>query len=374
MRFSQIPGHDAIAARLTAMVNSNRLPHALMLHGAPGIGKLALARALAQYIHCTNRTPEGDSCGQCPSCLQHQGLNHIDTVYSYPVAKREGGSPTYSSDYSDQWRAFLTDHMFMDFGQWHASLGKKTSQPQIFRDESREILRRVSTTTHASNRKIVIMWLPERMHESAANGILKLVEEPFADTSFILVSDAPEEILPTIRSRCQMVEVPRLPDEVIARYLVENNGVNSTDAMAVAHIAEGSMSAALAMLSSDGENQQFLERFISLMRLAYQRNVSELRRWANDLHAMGREWQVRFYAYCQRMVRENFIYNFAEPSLVYLNRSEADFSSRFARFITERNAERLVEEFNRAAIDIEGNGNGKIVNFDLAIRVILLLK
>ena len=375
MKFSDIPGHDRVKRHLRQMVDDGRLPHALMLHGIPGIGKMALARALAQYIHCTSRTPGGDSCGVCPSCRQHSSFNHIDTFYSFPVSK-DGSKTVTSDDYMSEWHDFLSRGMFMDFSLWHSLLGKKASQPLIPRDEARALMRKVSTTAHASDRKIVIIWLPERMNESAANAMLKLIEEPFADTDFILVSDNPQELLPTIRSRCQAVEIPRLADADIAGWLVGAHGLEPQDAASVAHMAEGCMTRALSLIAADdnGGNRQFLDMFISLMRLAYQRDVARLRIWANDLTALGREPSINFYAFAQRMIRENFMYNFNEPQLVYMSRDEESFSSRFARFITVRNAPRLVEAMNDAMTDIAGNANGKIVNFDLAIRGILLLK
>lgn len=375
MKFSDIPGHDSVKRRLRQMADSGRLPHALMLQGEPGIGKMALARALAQYIHCTAHTPDGDSCGECPSCRQHQSFNHIDTFFSFPVSKKESGRTITSDDYMSEWHDYLSRHTFMNFTAWHAMLGNKASQPLIPRDEARSLLRKVSTTSHASDKQIVIVWLPERMHETAANALLKLIEEPFADTDFIFVSDAPQQLLPTIRSRCQAVEVARLSDADIAAYISRHNGLDPQDAAAVAHLAEGSVSKALALVDADGgDNRRFLDMFVSLMRLAYQRDVARLRAWANDLTALGREPSMNFYAFAQRLIRENFMYNFHEPQLVYMNRDEENFSVRFSRFITERNAPRLVEAMNAAMTDIAGNGNGKIVNFDLAIRTILLLK
>lgn len=373
MKFIDIPGHDSVKRRLLQMADTGRLPHALMLQGESGIGKMALARALAQYIHCTRRSPEGDSCGECPSCRQHMSFNHIDTFFSFPVSK-DGSRTVTSDDYMTEWHDYLSRNMFMDFTAWHAMLGKKASQPIIPRDEARALLRKVSTTSHASDRKIVIIWLPERMNEAAANAMLKLIEEPFSDTGFILVSDDPQRLLPTIRSRCQAVEVPRLSDSDIAGYLTASRGIDPQDATSAAHIAEGSMTRALALVAAEDADRQFLDLFISLMRMAYQRNVAGLRAWAADLTALGREPSMRFYAFAQRLIRENFMYNFHEPSLVYMNRAEEGFSSRFARFITERNAPRLVDAMNSAMTDIAGNGNGRIVNFDLAIRVILLLK
>ncbi len=376
MNFSDITGHSDIKARLRLMAEEGRVPHALLFHGAPGIGKMALARAFVQYLHCTDRSSDGDSCGKCPSCLQHQSLNHIDTFYTYPVLKRDGGRETLCSDYADEWREYLDGRTFMDYLAWSDLLntGKSIKQLLIPRDESREILRKVSTTAHASGHKFVVIWLPERMNEAASNALLKVIEEPFSDTSFILVSDDAEQIIGTIRSRCQAIEIPRLTASEISAELVRNHGLDDTEAHAIAHNAEGSMTAALNQLDSSRKKDENLDLFIKLMRLAYMRDVAALRRWANTLAALGREPQVQFYNYCQRLIRENFISNFGRPELVYLNPKETDFSSRFSRFINERNAERLVDAMNQAGIDIEGNGNGKIVNFDLAIRVILLLK
>lgn len=376
MRFSDIPSHSDVKQRLITMADEGRLPHALLLHGSPGIGKMALAQALAQYIHCTNRQPGGDSCGKCPACLQHAGLNHIDTSFTYPVLKREGGKETLSTDYAPEWRDYLTGRTFMDYDRWSDLLngGKTAKQLLIPRDEARDIMRRVATTAHTSGRKFVIIWLPERMNEAAANALLKVIEEPFPDTSFLLVSDNPEEIIGTIRSRCQAVEVPRPSESDIAAWLTASKGLAPADAAAIARLAAGSMAEAERQADTRGESSEHLDMFIQLMRLAYSRDVGALRAWANKLAATGRERQVSFYSYCCRLIRENFIFNFNEPQLVCLNEAEAAFSARFARFITERNAAPLAEAMNSALTDIEGNGNGKIVNFDLAIRVILLLK
>lgn len=166
----------------------------------------------------------------------------------------------------------------------------------------------------------------------------------------------------------------RLSDDIITGYLTATAGIDPVDAKAIAHLAEGSVTAALNQIKLNSASGDYLEMFIKLMRNAYQRKVKELRDWANDLDSMGRDREVRFYEYAQRLIRENFIYNFGEPSLVYLNRPEAAFSSRFAPFIHERNAEALCRVMNDAMTDIAGNANGKIVNLDIAIKVILLLK
>ncbi len=373
MRFSDIPAHESVKERLRALADSDRIPHALLLEGGSGIGKLALARAFAQYIHCTDRH-DGDSCGRCPSCIQHRALSHIDAHYVFPVVKPEKSTtPPISDDFLEEWKAYLDGRLFMDFEQWAETFTKKNAQPITYVTESNDLIHRLSFASHTSRYKIVIWWLPEKMNVEAANKLLKIIEEPYKDTIFIMASDKPEALLPTIYSRVQRIKLRRLPDETVAKILVDR-GIDPTDAEAIAHTAGGNMVKALRNVDTRGEDKARFDMFTSLMRLAYQRDIFKLREWGNDLAALGREKEIKFYEYAARLIRENFIYNFQLPQIVYLNSVESQFSSRFARFITERNAEKLVETFENAIRDIAGNGNGKIINLDVAIKVILLLK
>lgn len=373
MKFSDIPFHETAKERIRAMVDSDRIPHALLIEGAPGIGKFALARAAAQYIHCENRH-DGDSCGECPSCLQHSSFNHIDTHFVFPIIKKKSGSPSFCDDFLEEWRNFITDNPYMDFQQWMSYLDSPNTQPLIYVDESDALIHKLSFTTHSSKYKIALVWLPERMHVSAANKLLKQIEEPFSDTLFIMVSNNAKEILPTIYSRVQRIELKRLPDEVIANQLATRYALDNSDAMAIAHLAEGSMIRAKNYLNKSSENHHFLELFMALMRLAYQRHVKELKEWATDIASLGRETELRFLEYCMRLIRENLIMNLHVSSLNYMNKEEAAFGANFARFINERNVLKIVDELDKASIDIAGNGNAKIVLFDMAVRMIILLK
>lgn len=372
MKFSDIPGHEGAKARLRTMAESGRIPHALLIHGPQGIGKMSLARAFAQYVHCEHRE-EGDSCGRCPSCLQHQSFNHIDTHYVFPVIKKQKSRLT-SDDYMAEWREFLTESPWMDFSRWLTALDNINAQPMIYVEESASLIRKLTYTSHQARHRIVMLWLPERMNAECANKLLKMIEEPYEDTLLVFVSNNAREILPTIYSRLQRIELKRLSDDVVGNYLSETLSVDKQDAMAVAHIAEGNMIAALKAMAVTKESRQFLDLFMSLMRLAYQRKVKELRDWSVAVADLGREGESRFLEYCQRLVRENFIYNLQEPRLNYLTREESEFSRNFARFITEANVVRLIEQLNRAKMEIAANGNAKIILFDLAIKVILLLK
>lgn len=371
MKFSDVPGHDDAKRRLIEMVNNHRLPHALLISGPVGSGEVMLARALAQYIHCTGRSAaDTDSCGECPSCRQHQSLNHADLHFAYPILKK-GTGITLCEDYSSQWREMLDRDPWMDFRQWPEMLGKPNGQPVIYVDEADILRRKLSMAARSSELNIAFVWLPERMNEATANALLKLIEEPEPGSMFIMVSNSPADILPTIYSRCQRIELRRLSDSEVAAVI--GGGLDPADALAAAHVAEGNVIAARDSLGNS-TSQKNLDLFVQLMRMAYQRKIADLKIWSETVAALGRDNICRFLEYCQRMVRENFILNLQVPELNYLTANESQFSSRFFPFINERNVEGLIKEFNEAETDIRGNVGAKIVLFDLAIKVIMLLK
>lgn len=369
MRFADVIGHESAKNRLVRMAREQRLPHALLLSAPEGSGEMMLARAFVQYLHCTGRKPDDtDSCGVCPSCRQHAALNHADLHFVFPVLKK--GTVTLSDDWMPEWREFLADP-WMDFRRWPAMLGKPDGQPVIYVDDSEQLLRKMSLTARVSNLNVALIWLPELMNEAAANRLLKLIEEPEEGSLFLLVSNAPAKVLPTVYSRCQRIELRRLSDDLVAR--VVGQGVELADALAAAHIAEGNVFVARDALSAGSEASKHLDLFMQLMRLAYSKKVSELKLWSEKVADLKREGASRFMEYCQRMVRENFILNLHVDGLNYLTEAEKQFSSRFCPFINHQNVEELVREFNTAERDIRGNANAKIVLFDLAIKIIMLL-
>lgn len=375
MKFSEIPGHINIKKRMRQMATADRLPHAIIIEGPEGIGKLAMARAFAQYIHCENPDPEGDACGVCRSCRLHQSMNHVDTHYSFPVVKLDGmNSAPVSEDFYQEWSSFVNGRIYTDINSWADTFNKKNGRPIIYVTESEALVRKLAFTSHVSRYKVVILWLPERLNENAANKLLKMIEEPFEDTVFILVTNSPAEILPTIYSRVQRLTMKRLPDEIVAENLMKRGNLSQSDSMSIAHNASGNMIKALKQLEADDDIRTYFDSFVSLMRLAYKRDVKALRDWADDLAATGREKELAFYEYSSRMIRENFMLNFRVPALTYLSDTELAFASKFASFITVANVEKMIQVFNDAQRDIAGNGNGKIINYDVAIKTILLLR
>jgi len=374
MRFADIPGHEDVKNRLRDMVDNGHIPHALLLEGPSGSAKFAMARAMARYIHCTDHTSEGDSCGKCAACLQHDKFNHIDTFFSFPVLKKKSGQSTISDDYLPEWRQFLHDSPFMDFDYWLSLLGNPNGQPAIYVDEAAELLRRLNLTARQSKYKVVLMWLPERLQEAAANKLLKLVEEPFADTLFIMTSDNPRSILPTIYSRTQRISVGRYSDDEVSSILSSYYSISHEDAFGAAVLSEGNVSKALRLLDADKKKSHFLDMFMQLMRLAWVRKVGDLRKWSEEVAALGREGSIRFYDYCSHMVRENFILNIGDTRLIALSNDEMNFSKKFSPFINVANVEDIFAILDSARNDTALNGNAKIISFDLAVKMILLIK
>ena len=354
------------------MIDADRLPHALLLHGEPGVPKLSLALAAAQYLHCRNHV-DGDSCGECPMCRQHQSFNQVDTHYSYPFTDRKG-SGCVSDDYIGEWREFITGYPVEDYQAWLALLKNENKQPQIYVREADNIMRKMTLSAYTAKYKVLIMWLPEKLNEDAANKLLKLIEEPYDDCKFILVSDNKKGILGTILSRCQLIELRKPSTPMVAGYLSDRYGMDLQDAMALAAPADGDVVMAERMVQTGSEFHEFRDRFIELMRLSYQHDLAKLKAWTEVIADMKREKSRRFLAYAVRQVRENFVYNLRNPALNYLTREEEAFSTRFSPFINERNVEDIANELQRAGADIAGNCNAKLVLFDLCIKLSILIR
>ena len=372
MKFSEIRWYKPTTDALRRMADTGRIPHALLLSGQPGIGKMLVARAFAQYVHCTDRQG-GEACGKCPDCLQHQSMNHPDMHFVYPVFKKDSGRTAIATDFFENWKAFIAENPYMEPEKWPEALGADNKQPIIYKDESAEILRVASMSAFSSDKKIFVIWQPEKMNQEAANKLLKILEEPFADTIFILVSNAPSLILPTIFSRTARINMHRPSDSEISVFLQEK-GFSEADAEYVAHLSEGNVARALGNGGGREEEQEFGEIFRDMMRKAYVRDAASLKASTETIAAMKREKSRHFLSYSARMIRENFIYNFGISSLNRMTPEEETFSSRFAPFIHTGNVGRMEREFSRAETDIARNANAKIVLFDLAIKLMGFLR
>lgn len=384
MLFSQIIGQQEAKTQFIRTVTEQRIPHAQLLRGPEGIGKLGLAIAYAQYICCENRT-ETDSCGVCPACVKYKKLAHPDLHFVFPTIKPAGKSTVVCDDFIAEFRHKVLESPYFSVNQWYAEISGDAKQGLIYSNESEEILRKLSLKTYESEYKVMIIWLPEKMHGTCANKLLKILEEPPEKTVFLMVSNEPDQIITTILSRTQHIHIPRLKEEEIVQALLKNEEleIEKEDALYAVNIANGSYLGALAVLNEGDENKQNFDRFVLIMRLAWQvgnkkdhASLKTLRKWSDDMAAasMGRERQKNFLSYAQRMTRENFIRNMQQPDLNYFTTAESQFSERFSPFINERNVEDLMGEFSLAERHIEQNVNAKMVFFDLVLKVIMLLK
>ncbi|MBD5356455.1 MAG: DNA polymerase III subunit delta [Bacteroides sp.] len=364
MKFSDIAGHNEAVGALRTIADSGKIPHAILLTGISGIGKMRLARAFAQYVHCKNRQG-GDSCGVCPSCLQHEKFNNPDIHFIYPVVKKD--KALVSTDYIDSWKEMLTEWSYMPQEKWNELINAGNSQPAIFVNESESIIAKASLSAYQENYKIFLIWLPEKMRPEAANKLLKIIEEPFEDTIFILVCNDDSRLLPTIYSRVQRFNMRPLSQEEISLHLVSAYGIEQNVADASSKVAEGSIMKAEELACHPNEILEFSSLFKEIMRMGYSLSARRLKQLSEVCAAMGREKLGRFLAYTGRMIRENFIYNMRLPQISLLTPEEEEFSYRFSPFIHEGNVEGLAAEISRAATDIERNANAKIVMFDLML-------
>lgn len=373
MLFQNIVGQSDLKSRFTSEIQEGRIPHALMFAGPSGSGSLALALAYAQYLCCEHRSPS-DSCGVCPSCIKWKKLVHPDLHFMFPIVRNARKKLEVCADFLPEWREALIESPYLSLPDWLGRLDASNGQALIYARESDEISRALSLKSSEGGYKVTIIWLPERMHEVCANKLLKILEEPPQKTVFLLVSEAPEQLLPTIRSRVQCINVPRIDSSDIEAHLTEALHLSPEEAGRIAHTANGNYRKALEELESDTDKTMFLELFIRLMRLAYMRRIREMKQWSEEVAALGRERIKRFFAYCQHMIRENFIYNLRCPSMNYMNGEELAFSSRFSPFINERNVIGMMEEISLAERHIEQNVNAKMVCFDFSLKMIVLLK
>lgn len=371
MLFKDIIGQEEVKERLIREAKEGRIAHARLFCGNEGVGKLPLAIAYAQYLSCEHPT-DNDSCGVCPNCVKYNKLIHPDLHFVFPVIKKKN-KDTISDDYLQEWREILNSSPYLNLNMWLKEMGAENQQAQIYVKESDEIIRKLNLKSSQGGYKVMIIWLPEKMNVECSNKLLKLLEEPPTQTIFILISEEPDMLLPTIQSRVQRFNIHAIDKEKIAETLCLNYGLEPNDAKNIAHRCQGNFLKALETIHLNEDNQFYFEEFVSLMRLAYQRKIREIKQWSDNIAAIGRERQKNFLAYIQRMLRESFIYNFHTPDISYLSGEEQKFSSRFSPFINEGNVISIMEELSIAEQHIGQNVNAKMVFFDLALKMIVLL-
>ena len=403
MKWNDVIGQEDVKNRLRELVSDARIPHALMLSGDTGYGTLALAMAFASTLLCrfslnkgnkqTSGTEEAslfpdeqedgveeditEACGHCPQCSMLRKWQHPDLHFSFPTIKSASMAADHkpvSDDYMAEWYGILErEGPYLSLDQWLEQIKTTTQQAIITAAESDALSRKISLTSSQGGYKVAIIWFAERMNEESANKILKTLEEPTDKTVFILVAEKKELLLETIRSRVQTIEVPKIDTESMVDALVSRRGIERNDAIQLARASDGNWLTALEMLSPNSERSLFLDLFKMIMRQVYARDVRGMKKWSDTAGGFGREKQKRMLTYFMRMIREAFVSNFQNPELSYMSKEEELFVQKFGPFINEWNVVEINALFELALRDISQNTNQKIVFYDTALRLTVLL-
>lgn len=308
MQFKDIIGQTGVKSSLIGSVNRNRISHAQLLVGDEGSGALPLAIAYAQYINCEHRT-ESDSCGVCPSCYQISRIAHPDLHFVFPVNSPKGKTSAekpISAHFMSEWREEIElTRGYFNEQMWYSKIEIDNKQGNISTFEADEIIRTLSFKSFESEYKVVIIWLPERMNVQASNKLLKILEEPWNKTLFLLVSEAADKLLPTILSRVQTTSVPGISIEDMATYLASAKGISIEDASKIARLSRGNIIEAERFLSESDSGGELFENFVLLMRLSYEDRHMELLEWADSVASLGREEQKRLMINSIRLLRDS---------------------------------------------------------------------
>jgi len=348
------------------MIATDRMSHALLFLGAEGCGKLSLALAFAQYVLCQNKTDD-DSCGKCPSCIKAAKLIHPDIHFSYPTV----GSKAKSTDYLTEWRSALIENPYQNAIQWLQAIGAENKQGNITKDECVDIIKKLSLKIFEGSHKILIMWLPEYLGKEG-NRLLKMIEEPPANTLFILVAENQEKILNTILSRCQIVKINPLKDEEVAQALMDKKNTPEENAAAIAHLAEGNFNEALNLLENTENDNAIL--FLEWMRLCYQADGLKVMNWVERFSKIGRENQKHFLKYGLHFMREYMQLKLTGVDNVRLLPNELKTAQNLTKIIEWNQIEAITNLFNDCFYYVERNANPRILFLDASLQLNKILK
>lgn len=379
MLFSEVLGLPHIKNHLTTTANRGRIPHAQLFTGNHGSGLLPMAIAYAQYILCNN-TGDENNTGNTSCNVKFRNLSHPDLHFAFPVATTDTvKSHPVSSNFLASWREFIADNPYGSLFDWYQKLGVENKQGQIGVDEAQEIVKSLSLKSYEGGYKVMIIWMAEKLNTAASNKLLKLIEEPPDKTLFILIAEDEEQIIQTIRSRCQILHFPPLAEAVIEENLIQLKNLKASEAKKIALQANGNYASALHLLKKDGGEEPFEAWFIKWVRTAFKAkgnkaSILDLISWSEEIAGTGRETQKSFLLYCLGFFRQAMLYNYNAHDLVYMQFKETGFKlEKFAPFIHGSNIGDITNELETAIYHIERNGNAKLILTDLSIKLTRLL-
>ena len=369
MLFNQIIGQEYIKNHLKVSAENGRIPHAQLFVGKEGSGTLPMAIAYAQFLLC-NFSDNAEVCG-----LKCEKLQHPDLHFAFPVTTNEKVKKhPVSNLFLEEWRTFVASQPYGSLFNWLQHIGVEKKQGIIGVDEAEEIVKKLTLKSYEGGFKVMIIWMAEKMNIAAANKLLKLIEEPPEKTIFLLITENEEQLINTIKSRCQALHFPALSEQDISNALVVNYQAPDNEAAKIAHQSEGNFNKALHLLEHDSKDLVFEEWFVSSVRTAFKAKgnvavVQQLIEWSETIAKTGRETQKRFLTYCLQFFRQSLLLNYKSDQLVFMETKTGFDLSKFAPFVHAGNILAIEKELNDAIYHIERNGNGKIILLDLSMKL-----
>ena len=378
MRFSEVIGQQAVKERLRASVRENRVAHTQLFLGHEGSGSLPLAIAFAQYLNCTHKQ-DGDSCGTCPSCVKYQKFAHPDLHFIFPTATNNKVKRHPQSElFQEEWLNFMRKNRgYATQSSWYESLGIGNSQGTIYARDANEIVRLIGFKAYEALFKVVVIFQAERLNISASNKLLKSFEEPPDNTLIILVADRYELILPTVRSRAQLVKVPKLQDAEIEDALLEqfSEKLTGEKARELASLSQGNWNLALELIDQTDENEYNFVKFRDWMRLCFRGNdYLTLHLLIQELSRLGREKQKHFLKYGLQVIHNSLLINGKQETLVVESTNEKEYLQKFAPFVNTANQKQMYTLLNEAVYHVERNAHPGILFADLSFKLTELMQ
>jgi DNA polymerase-3 subunit delta' len=386
MQFKEVIGQQEIKQHLTEMVQQNRLSHALLFLGKEGSGALPLALAFAQFVVCQPTTApvvedlfggmsalssgpsfiHPDDIAEQEAFQRAEQLIHPDLHFSYPVIPKKSGDKPVSSDYISEWREFVKQFPYGNAYDWLQFIGAENKQGNITADECNDIMRKLSLKSYEAEYKVLVLWMPEYLGKEG-NKLLKLIEEPPANTLFVLVAESEEQILPTILSRCQLVKIPLLENKEVEEALIERAKASPETARQIAAIAEGNYREALHLLQHSDEDWQSL--LGDWLRFIIRKMLPDQVKWTDEISKLGREKQKQFLRYFNHMLEQAIRIKVLGIDAIPLPDNEKDFAQRLNKIASVSQMQAMIEELDKAAYYIERNANGKMLFQALTIKL-----
>ncbi|MHC5354440.1 DNA polymerase III subunit [Myroides sp. LJL115] len=377
MEFSHIIGQDHIKNALMQNAQVGRIPHAQLFIGPDGSGTLPMAIAYAKYVLCNSKLDPAtfDACS-----LKVDNLSHPDLHFIYPVSTTDMIKKNPTSDlFLSKWITFLDKTPYGNLFDWYTHMDIQNKQGQIGVDEAIQISKKLALKSYEGGYKICIIWMADKLNIEASNKLLKLLEEPPAKTLFILIAENQKNILPTILSRCQIVNFNSLGQKDIEQALIQKHNCPQNQALMLSHQAQGNYNKALKLLLSQDSVEPFEKWFVQWVRAAFRAKgnaavIQDLILWSEQLSSLGREQQKQFLEFCIELFRQALLLNYQTPNLVYYQTTVDNFKlEKFAPFVNGSNIISIYDELSQAIYHIERNGSSRMIFTDLSIKLTRLM-